>query len=62
MVLIGANARTVHGPAPAETAVTAPLWPQRIYRVEHDGMGTFDLFIVPVGRKNGGMEYEAIFT
>ena len=40
----------------------APVWPQRIYRVEHDGMGTFDLFIVPVGPKNGGMEYEAIFT
>jgi hypothetical protein len=39
-----------------------PVWQQRIYRVEHDGMGSFDLFLVPVGPKNGGMEYEAIFT
>ena len=39
-----------------------PAWQQRIYRVEHDGMGSFDLFIVTVGPKNGGMEYEAIFT
>jgi hypothetical protein len=39
-----------------------PVWPQRIYRVEHDGMGSFDLFLVPVGPRNGGMEYEAIFT
>jgi hypothetical protein len=39
-----------------------PVWPQRIYRVEHDGMGSFDLFLVPVGPRNGGMEYQAIFT
>jgi hypothetical protein len=39
-----------------------PVWQQRIYRVEHDGMGSFELFIVPVGPKNGGMEYEAVFT
>jgi hypothetical protein len=39
-----------------------PVWPQRIYRVEHDAMESFDLFVVPVGPKNGGMEYEAIFT
>ena len=39
-----------------------PVWVQRIYRVEHDGMGSFNLFLVPVGPRNGGMEYQAIFT
>jgi len=39
-----------------------PVWPQRIYHIEHDGKGSFDLFLVPVGPRNGGMEYEAIFT
>jgi hypothetical protein len=36
--------------------------PQRIYRVEHDAMGSYELFLVPVGPGHGGMLYEAIFT
>jgi hypothetical protein len=40
----------------------APVWPQRIYRVEHDVMGSFDLFLVPLGPRDGGMMYEAVFT
>jgi hypothetical protein len=39
-----------------------PVWPQRIYRVEHDTLGTLDLFLVPIGPRDGGMVYEAIFT
>jgi hypothetical protein len=38
------------------------LFPQRIYRMEHDAIGAFDLFIVPVGRDANGVQYEAIFT
>jgi hypothetical protein len=36
--------------------------PQRIYQVEHDEMGSFDIFLVPVGPDAVGMVYEAVFT
>jgi hypothetical protein len=35
---------------------------QHIYRLEHDQMGTLDLFIVPLGPEQGRMRYEAIFS
>ena len=38
------------------------LLPQRIYRMEHDRIGSFDLFIVPIGPDEKGLRYEAIFT
>ncbi len=40
----------------------APVWPQRIYRVEHEALDPLDLFLVPVGPRDGGMQYQAIFT
>ncbi len=39
----------------------APL-PQRIYRMEHEEIGAFDLFLVPIGPDEKGLRYEAIFT
>ena len=39
-----------------------PVLPQRIYRMEHDATGAFELFLVPIGPDQGGMRYEAIFT
>jgi hypothetical protein len=36
--------------------------PQATYAVTHDEMGTMDLFLVPVGPKDGGMCYEAVFN
>jgi hypothetical protein len=36
--------------------------PQRIYAVEHGTMGSYDIFLVPVGPDAVGMVYEAIFT
>lgn len=36
--------------------------PQRIYSVEHDEIGAYELFLVPVGPDEKGMVYEAIFT
>ncbi len=36
--------------------------PQAIYRLEHDAMGTMDLFLVPIGPQGGGMRYEAVFN
>jgi hypothetical protein len=38
------------------------LLPQRIYLFEHDRMGRFDLFIVPVGQKSGFIQYQAIIN
>jgi hypothetical protein len=35
---------------------------QSIYNMEHDRMGSFDLFLVPVGVNESGREYEAIFN
>jgi hypothetical protein len=39
-----------------------PQLMQSIYKIEHDEIGTFDLFIVPIGRDQNGMYYEAIFN
>ena len=39
----------------------APWLPQQIYRLEHDELGAFDLFIVPIGPDAHGMRYEAVF-
>lgn len=38
------------------------LLPQRIYQIEHHEMGTFDLFLVPLGPDQAGQRYEAVFT
>jgi hypothetical protein len=43
--------------APAE----APL-EQRIYRLEHESMGGFELFLVPIGKSPEGVSYEAVFN
>src|SRR5262245_29539492 len=39
-----------------------PVWMQSTYRVEHDAIGSFDLFLVPIGPRDGAMQYEAVFT
>jgi hypothetical protein len=39
-----------------------PSLPQRAYKVEHEQMGTFDLFIVPLARQKQGCRYEAVFN
>jgi hypothetical protein len=38
-----------------------PVLPQRIYRFEHEALGTFELFIVPIGPDDSGMQYQAVF-
>lgn len=35
---------------------------QRTYRLEHDQLGPLDIFIVPIGPKDGLMRYEAVFN
>lgn len=39
-----------------------PILPQRIYRVEHEELGSLDLFLVPLGPDKVGVRYEAVFT
>ena len=35
---------------------------QGIYQLEHQEMGTIELFLVPIGPRDGGMRYEAVFN
>ena len=35
---------------------------QRTYRFTHERIGSFDLFIVPVGANRGARQYEAVFN
>jgi hypothetical protein len=42
-------------------APASPL-PQLMYTVEHDHLGAMDLLLVPVGRDDRGLLYEAVFN
>ncbi len=39
-----------------------PLLEQRTYRMQHAGLGTIEIFIVPIGRDDKRATYEAVFT
>jgi hypothetical protein len=36
--------------------------PQKMYSFEHDTIGSFPLFIVPVGREGSLLKYQAVFN
>ena len=36
--------------------------PQAMYRFEHEGLGTFEMFIVPISRTAQAVSYEAVFS
>lgn len=36
--------------------------PQQIYSMNHAGLGELELFLVPVGPREGSMQYEAVFN
>ena len=38
------------------------ILPQHTYEFEHDRIGTFGLFIVPIGPDREGFRYEAVFA
>lgn len=44
-----------HGPL-------AHFLPQATYRVGHDQLGEFDIFLVPVGKGKNEFHYEAVFN
>lgn len=36
--------------------------PQHVYLLEHDQMGEFEIFLVPVSQSDRGFRYEAVFN
>jgi len=36
--------------------------PQRLYRLEHNGMGALTIFLVPIGKDATGVSYQATFN
>jgi hypothetical protein len=43
------------------TGPAEPVLTQGIRRLEHGSLGAFELFLVPIGRDEGGVRYEAVF-
>jgi hypothetical protein len=39
-----------------------PFLPQRTRPVSHPGLGSYEIFLVPIGRSEDGFEYEAVFN
>ena len=39
-----------------------PTFEQQIFHLENDRFGQVDIFLVPVGEADNGIEYEAVFT
>jgi len=39
-----------------------PFLPQQVYRLEHERIGEFDLFLVPVAGDEKSFRYEAVFN
>jgi hypothetical protein len=39
-----------------------PLFPQGTYSFEHDQLGSFSMFIVPIGRESDAVVYQAVFN
>jgi hypothetical protein len=44
------------------TGPREPLMRQAVYALEHEGMGTFELFLVPIAQDEQGSRYEAVFN
>ena len=36
--------------------------PQRIYRLEHPQLGTLNIFLVPIGMDQAGLQLQAVFN
>src|ERR1700754_1774947 len=43
-------------------APKGPFLPQAIYPVTHPALGVMEIFVVPIGPRQGGNGYQAIFT
>jgi len=40
----------------------SPRLPQRLYSLEHEEMGEFEIFLVPISGNEKGFRYEAVFN
>jgi hypothetical protein len=40
----------------------APVLPQRTWTLEHATLGALEIFLVPLGPRDGRMRYEAVFN
>ncbi|HEX8129334.1 MAG TPA: hypothetical protein VF527_09550 [Pyrinomonadaceae bacterium] len=40
----------------------AQMLPQNTYPMEHEQLGSVEIFIVPVGKDDKGFQYEAVFS
>lgn len=38
------------------------FFPQETYRIDHDQIGSYGLFLVPVGQEKDGFLYETVFN
>lgn len=45
-----------------QTELETTYYLQAIYTVEHPSIGSMSIFLVPVGIKGKGMQYEAVFS
>jgi hypothetical protein len=62
---LGTDVSRSAGRAPFSILFLGPAEPvlvQSIYRIEHRELTPMELFLVPVGSGEGGMNYEAVFT
>ena len=60
-----AEAAEARGRAPFSVEFHSPLphhVPQQTFTLEHGDMGTFELFLVPLGPDADGQRYEAVFA
>jgi hypothetical protein len=48
---------SVYFQGPSETHL-----PQQVYQMQHDQMGEFEIFLVPVSQNERGFRYEAVFN
>jgi hypothetical protein len=44
------------------TGPERPLLPQRTWEVAHPALGSHPIFLVPIGREEGALQYEAVFN
>lgn len=42
--------------------VGTTVWPQGIYHLSRPGLDELDIFLVPVGKDESGVRYEAVFS
>jgi len=56
---LGSSARHIQFSMVFSGPQNAPL-KQGIYRLEHGALGTLNLFLVPIGKDQKGVQYEAI--